>query len=74
VFEPFNLGEHLPALESAIKQVADCRLVIIDPISSFLGGTDSHRNSEIRSLLAPLAAMAARYNGVDSCQRRRENA
>jgi putative DNA primase/helicase len=35
---------------------------VIDPISAYLGGTDSHKNSDIRGLLAPLSEMAARHN------------
>src|SRR5690606_15615930 len=44
-----------------IRATADCRLVIIDPVSAFLGSTDSHNNSEVRGVLAPLAEMAARH-------------
>jgi hypothetical protein len=36
-------------------------LVIVDPVSAFLGATDSHNNSEVRGVLAPLAEMAARH-------------
>jgi len=57
----FNLAGDLPALIAAIEQTPDPRLVIIDPISAYLGGTDSHKNADIRGLLAPLADMAARY-------------
>jgi putative DNA primase/helicase len=35
-------------------------LVIIDPISSYLGKTDSHKNAEVRGVLEPLSAMADR--------------
>jgi len=58
---PFNLSEDLDTLEQAIRDVADCRFVVIDPISAYLGRTDSHKNSEIRGLLAPLAELAARH-------------
>lgn len=58
----FNLACDLPALEAAIRQTPDTRLVILDPVSAFLGGTDSHKNAEIRGLLAPLADLAARYD------------
>jgi hypothetical protein len=58
---PFNLGEHLPMLEAAIRQTENCRLVVIDPISAYLGQTDSHNNSEVRGVLAPLAELAARH-------------
>jgi len=58
----FNLACDLPALETAIRQTPDTRLVILDPVSAFLGGTDSHKNAEIRGLLAPLADLAARHD------------
>jgi putative DNA primase/helicase len=35
-------------------------LVIIDPVSSYLGKTDSHKNAEVRAVLEPLSAMAER--------------
>ncbi|MBK9129160.1 MAG: AAA family ATPase [Phycisphaerales bacterium] len=58
---PFNLAEDLPALEEAVRAVPDCRLVIIDPVTAYLGGgVDSHKAAEVRALLAPLGALAAR--------------
>jgi hypothetical protein len=36
------------------------RLVTIDPLSAYLGDTDSHRDADVRALLAPLAALAER--------------
>jgi putative DNA primase/helicase len=56
----FNLECDLPALEQALDARADCRLIVIDPVSAFVGGRDSHKNSEIRGLLAPLADLAGR--------------
>jgi putative DNA primase/helicase len=47
------------ALERAIRET-DARLMIIDPISAYLGSTDSHRDAEVRGLMAPLAALAER--------------
>lgn len=58
---PFDLGRDLPALEAAIRKVDDCRLVVIDPITAYLGRTDSHVNAEVRGLLGPLADLAARH-------------
>lgn len=57
----FDLGRDLPALEGAIGQCAGCRLVVIDPLTAYLGGVDSHKNAEVRGMLAPLAALAERY-------------
>jgi putative DNA primase/helicase len=35
-------------------------LVVVDPVSSYLGKTDSHKNSEVRGVLEPLSEMAER--------------
>jgi putative DNA primase/helicase len=57
----FDLSRDLLALEAAIQSVEGCRLVVIDPVTAYLGGEDSHKNAEIRGLLAPLAVLAAKY-------------
>lgn len=66
---PFNLGTDIPILEQAITKVRECRLVVIDPISAYLPGGrfDSHRNSDVRALLAPLAALATRRKVAVVC-------
>ncbi|MCJ7501476.1 MAG: AAA family ATPase, partial [Acidobacteriia bacterium] len=56
----FSLESDIDALYDAIKQTPDVRLIVIDPISAYLGAADSHNNSEVRGLLAPLAELAAR--------------
>jgi putative DNA primase/helicase len=55
----FNLQLDLPELEKKIEQLDDVSLVIIDPITSYLGMVDSHKNADIRSVLEPLGRMAA---------------
>ena len=39
----------------------DFRLLIVDPISSYLGDSDTHQNSGVRAILSPLCKLAARY-------------
>ncbi len=56
----FNLQSDLLALEDAIVHVGDVRLVIIDPVSSYLGKIDSHKNAEVRTVLEPIGEMASR--------------
>jgi putative DNA primase/helicase len=56
----FNLQTDLVLLELAITNLGDVRLIIIDPITSYLGKVDSHKNAEIRSVLEPVAQMAVR--------------
>jgi hypothetical protein len=55
-----NLETDIPELESALVRNPGARLIVIDPLSAYLGGTDSHSNGEIRGLLSPLAALASR--------------
>jgi 5S rRNA maturation endonuclease (ribonuclease M5) len=54
--------KHMKYLEEyAQGKKGELRLVIVDPISAFLGATDSHKNSDVRALIAALAAQAAKY-------------
>ena len=57
----FSFEHDLPILEIALKRLRECRLVVIDPISAYLGATDSHSNAEVRALFAPVSELAARY-------------
>lgn len=57
----FSLADDLSALEKAIAGVPDCRMVVMDPVSCYLGtDADSHKNSDVRALLAPLSELASR--------------
>jgi hypothetical protein len=56
----FSLERDIRALEEACRKYGDTRLVIIDPVSAYCGRTDSHKNADVRGLLAPLAELAAR--------------
>jgi putative DNA primase/helicase len=56
----FNLQADLALLEKKIAEIGSVALVIIDPISSYMGKTDSHKNAEVRSALEPASEMAER--------------
>jgi putative DNA primase/helicase len=50
------------ALEDDLRRVPDCKLIVVDPIGSFMGnGTDSHRDNEVRAVLAPVSQLAQKY-------------
>ena len=54
----FTLQSDLQELEAMIEELGDVRLIIIDPISSYLGEhVDGHSNTDIRG---PLHEMADR--------------
>ncbi len=57
--EHFSLETDLSALQDAVASLGDTRLVIVDPVSAYLGGVDSHVNAKVRSLLAPLTGVAS---------------
>jgi hypothetical protein len=57
---PFTLATDLPILEQVLEQTRPA-LLGIDPASAYLGNRDSYKDSEVRSLLAPLAMLADRY-------------
>ena len=56
----FNLQADLDLLENEIERPGDMQLVVIDPVSSYLGKVDSHKNAELRAVLEPIGEMASR--------------
>jgi hypothetical protein len=60
----FNLGRDLATLETALQQLGDVVLIIIDPITAYMAGTDSHKNSDVRALLAPVSDLASRHGAA----------
>jgi Bifunctional DNA primase/polymerase, N-terminal/AAA domain/Primase C terminal 1 (PriCT-1) len=56
---PFTLERDLPALDAAIQQTG-ALVVVISPLSAYLGSRDSYKDAEIRGILTPLAALAER--------------
>lgn len=58
----FSLEDDLQALGSKLAELGTVAFVVIDPITAYLGDTDSHKNADVRGLLAPLSELAGRYN------------
>jgi putative DNA primase/helicase len=54
----FALQRDLARLDNLLRTMPDCRLVILDPVTAYLGESDEGSNADIRNLLASLAAMA----------------
>ena len=46
----FSLEREVQLLERELALMPDCRLIVVDPISAYLGGTDTHRNADVRAL------------------------
>ncbi|MDX1964141.1 MAG: AAA family ATPase, partial [Pirellulales bacterium] len=56
----FCLRQDLDILEQAASGIDDCKLIIIDPISSYLAGVKQNDSGEIRQALDPLKGLAQR--------------
>lgn len=56
-----NIRDDLKAISALVENIGDVRLLIVDPITAYIGGrdtTDSYRISDVRSTLTPLAEWA----------------
>jgi RecA-family ATPase len=61
--DSFNLKTDLEALEQAVRSKNDVKLVIIDPLSAYLGGkVDAYRDTDVRGVLMPLVQFAEKNN------------
>jgi putative DNA primase/helicase len=56
----FNLKNDLELLEQSLAKHPSVVLIIIDPVSAYMSGTDSHVNTSVREVLAPVAEFAGR--------------
>jgi RecA-family ATPase len=66
-----NGSEALPRLRydidvitAAAARFGDCKLIVIDPVSSYLKGVDDHRNAALRGALSPLKTLAERLGAA----------
>ncbi len=57
----FSLADDVDRLGALLDKLPDVALIVIDPVSAYLGAVDSHKNADVRALLTPLAEMAARH-------------
>jgi len=53
-----SLKSDINRIEEIINTIPDCRMVVIDPITAYMEGTDSYKNSEVRTFLAPIKSLA----------------
>lgn len=58
----FNLREDILRLDEMLTRIKDVVLIVIDPISAYLGETQSYSNAEVRALLMPLSDLAIKHN------------
>ncbi len=54
----FNFQADLAKLKALIREIGDVALVIIDSVTAYMGKIDSHKNTDVRAVLAPLGELA----------------
>lgn len=64
VLRGFDLTQDVQRLGQALSRLGNVKLVVIDPVSAYLGKTDSNKNADMRGVLAPLAEMAAKHDAA----------
>ena len=63
----FKLKTDLRELETMIHEIKGISMIVIDPLSAYLAGVDSYKNTNVRSILAPLSKLAERYDLAIVC-------
>lgn len=58
-----SLRHDIERIEAVAEDLGDCRLIVIDPISAYLG-TDEYRNTGVRAVLSPLKSAAERLGAA----------
>jgi len=56
--EPLSLARDMELLRAVSRKRSDTRLVVLDPISAYLGGGESCNNADLRRVLARVKALA----------------
>jgi hypothetical protein len=60
---PVSLATDLEALRSAVAETSAV-LVIIDPLTAYLGKADTFKDTEVRAVLMPVAKLAEEYDAA----------
>jgi hypothetical protein len=58
----FALDKDVEELGRRLAELREVSLIVVDPISAYLGRVDAHKNAEVRALLAPLHEMIALHH------------
>lgn len=59
-----DLSRDIPVLEELVDALPKPVLVVIDPISNYLQGIDTHRDAELRTAMMPLVEMLRRTDAA----------
>jgi putative DNA primase/helicase len=63
----FSLDCDIRRLSIMLGHIGEVALLVIDPVTAYLGNTDSHKTADVRSLFLPLSEMAAEHGTAVVC-------
>ena len=63
----FDLSKDVALLGDILRKENDISLIVVDPITAFLGDADSHVNAEVRALLHQLSKVASEFGTAVLC-------
>jgi putative DNA primase/helicase len=55
----FDIGKDADSVRQLSEQLGDVALIVVDPVSAYLGAADSHKTADVRAALAPMQTIAA---------------
>jgi putative DNA primase/helicase len=58
----FSLQEDIPKLRDAVEQIGSVSLIIIDPVTAYMGKGDPNSTGDVRAITTPLAALAQEFD------------
>lgn len=53
-----QLDTDLRHIDAALRARPGCRVLVVDPITAYLGSAESHKDADVRRVLGPLARLA----------------
>ena len=60
-FQQFDIITHLSELDGSMTRQPDARLLVLDPLTAYMGDIDSNSNTDVRRVLGPLCEMAQKH-------------
>jgi RecA-family ATPase len=63
----FSIKVDLGVLDELLTVRQDVALVVIDPVTAYLAGVDSHINADVRAVLTPLGDIASKHGVAIVC-------
>lgn len=60
--ELIDLDKNLRELEEMIVSLGDCKLIVLDPLSAYMGKVNTFVDAEVRRVLGPVCKLAKKLN------------